>query len=350
VLEAARIAPSLQSIERAAAHSRTVVLDLGGTTIRTARFDPATGGHADVRRAPTPNYLAHPAAPAEEIIAMLGAHIAREIDAALDGEPADRIVIGYPGPVTASGVAVRSPTILGPDSTLVVDVAALLDEYFPDAAIQVLNDLTCAGYAFVQSGHRDFCVLTVGSGIGNKIFLDGRPWVGERGCGGELGHVKASPQAGTPVADLRDHLGNIASGRGVAWVARLWARRCPADLRGSALAGLSMEAPDQAWSEQVASAFREADALARAVVEAASQPLAAALAHVHLAIGIERFFVTGGFAAALGDEYVRMLVRLLRESAWDVGQDWDSMIAVSDAQCEDGLLGACYLAAAEAPR
>ncbi len=335
-------------IERAAASSRTVLLDLGGTTMRVARFDPATGGHTHVRRAPTPNYLAHPAAPAEAIIDMLGERIAREIVAAVAAERAERIIVGYPGPVTASGVAIRSTTILGPDSTVVVDVAAMLARYCPDAAIHVLNDLTCAGYAFVQSGHRDFCVLTVGSGIGNKIFLDGRPWVGERGFGGEIGHVQASPQAGTPVADLRGHLGSIASGRGVVWIARLWARRRPEDFRASALADVAPDAPDQAWSEQVAAAFRQADALARAIVEAATQPLAAALAHVHLAIGIERFFVTGGFAAALGDEYRRLLVRLLRESAWDVGQDWDSMIAVSDAQCEEGLLGACYLASIEA--
>ena len=323
-------------------------MDLGGTVMRIARFDPETGGHGCVRRAPTPNYLAYPTLPAERIIDMLGARVEREIAAALQDEPPDSILIGYPGPVTRSGVAIRSPTVLGPQSVLAVDVAAMLAERWPDAAVRVLNDLTCAGYAFVRSGHRNFCALTVGSGIGNKIFLDGSPWTGDHGFGGEIGHVQVSPKAGTPVADLRDDLGNISSGRGTVWLAQLWARRCPEDFRGSGLERLSAETPDQMWSEQLVASFHRSDALARAIVEAAAQPLAAALAHVHLAIGLERFFITGGFARALGEEYRRMLVRMLRECAWDVGQDWDSMVVVSEAQCEEGLLGACYLASIEA--
>jgi C7-cyclitol 7-kinase len=349
VRDAANKAPGSICIAKARSScQRTVVMDLGGTVMRVARFDPDTGGHGQVRRAPTPNYLAYPTLPPERIVDMLGASVEREIAASLQNEPPDSILIGYPGPVTGAGVAIRSPTVLGPQSMLAVDVAAMLARRWPDAAVRVLNDLTCAGYRFVRAGHRNFCVLTVGSGIGNKIFLDGSPCIGARGFGGEIGHVQVAPKAGTPVADLRNDLGSISSGRGTVWLARHWARRSSEDFRGSGLATLSAEMTDQMWSEQLVLSFHRSDVLARAIVEAAAQPLAAALAHVHLAIGLERFFITGGFASALGEEYRRMLVRMLRECAWDVGQDWDSMVVVSGAQCEDGLLGACYLASIEA--
>jgi predicted NBD/HSP70 family sugar kinase len=210
--------------------------------------------------------------------------------------------------------------------------------------IRVLNDLTCAGYSFVRAGQRNFCVLTVGSGIGNKIFLDGSPCVGDHGFGGEIGHVKVFPRQGTPVADLRADLGEIASGRGTVWLAKLWAQRRPEDFCDSALACLSPDSADWVWSVHLVAAFRRSDKLATAIVEAAAQPLAAALAHIHLGCGLQRFFITGGFASALGEQYRRMLVRLLRECAWDLGQDWDSMIVLSEAQREPGLLGACYLA------
>jgi predicted NBD/HSP70 family sugar kinase len=350
VQDAASMVSTAIGVSSARSSSRTVVMDLGGTVIRVARFDPETGGHGRVWRAPTPNYLAYPTLSADRIIDMLGASVEREITAALQDESPDSILVGYPGPVTRSGVAIRSPTVLGPQSVHAVDVASMLAQRWPGAAVRVLNDLTCAGYAFVRSGHRNFCVLTVGSGIGNKIFLDGRPWTGDRGFGGEIGHVQVAPMSGTPVADLRDDLGNISSGRGTVWLARLWARRCPGDFRGSGLAALSAEASDQMWSEQLVRSFHRSDVLARAIVAAGAQPLAAALAHVHLAIGLERFFITGGFASALGEEYRRMLVQMLRECAWDVGQDWDSMVLVSEAQCEDGLLGACYLASIDAGR
>jgi predicted NBD/HSP70 family sugar kinase len=322
----------------------TIVLDIGGTTTRVARLDPATGGHERVRRAPTPNYLTHAGTPPDRIMEMLATSIEREVTAALEGELADCIIVGYPGPLSSYGVAVRSPTILGPDSTHEVNVAAMLSELWPHAAIRVLNDLTCAGYSFVRAGQRNFCVLTVGSGIGNKIFLEGSPYVGEHGFGGEIGHLKVSPKHGTPVADLRADLGEIASGRGTVWLAKLWAQRRPQDFCDSALAGLRPDLAEQLWSEQLVAAFRRSDKLAREVVETAAQPLAAALAHIHLGCGLERFFVTGGFASALGEEYRRMLVRMLRECAWELGQDWDSMVVVSDAQREHGLLGACYVA------
>jgi predicted NBD/HSP70 family sugar kinase len=343
--------PELSSITRRARHvlqamrdRPIVVLDIGGTTTRVARLEPLTGEHERVRRAPTPNYLTHSGMRPAGIVELLARSIEREVTAELDGERPDCIIVGYPGPVSGCGVAVRSPTILGPDSTHRVDVAAMLAERWPDATIRVLNDLTCAGYSFVRAGERDFCVLTVGSGIGNKIFLDGSPYVGEHGFGGEIGHVKVSPKHGTPVADLRSDLGEIASGRGTVWLAKLWAQRRPEDFCGSALAGLRPDFAERLWSEQLVAAFRRSDKLAREIVETAAQPLAAALAHLHLGCGLERFFVTGGFASALGEEYRRMLVCMLRECTWELGQDWDSMVVLSEAQREHGLLGACYLA------
>lgn len=342
--ELSRMTHRASHVARSAQDRPMIVLDIGGTTTRVARLDPATGEHERVRRAPTPNYLAHAGTAPDRIVEMLARSIEREVTAALEGELADCIIVGYPGPVSGFGVAVRSPTILGPDSTYEVNVAAMLSELWPDAAIRVLNDLTCAGYSFVQAGQRNFCVLTVGSGIGNKVFLDGSPYVGEHGFGGEIGHVKVSPKQGTPVADLRADLGEIASGRGTVRLAKLWAQRRPADFCDSAMASLKPDSADRLWSEQLVAAFRGSDELARAIVEAAAQPLAAALAHIHLGCGLVRFFVTGGFASALGEEYRRMLVRMLRECTWELGQDWDSMVVVSEAQREHGLLGACYLA------
>ena len=339
-----RMTQRASRLARSARDRPTIVLDIGGTSTRVARLDPTTGEHECVRRVATPNYLTHAGTPPDRIVAMLARSIEREVTAALEGGLADCIIVGYPGPVSDFGVALRSPTILGPDNRYEVDVAAMLSELWPDASIRVLNDLTCAGYSFVGAGQRNFCVLTVGSGIGNKVFLDGTPYVGEHGFGGEIGHVKVSPKCGTPVADLRADLGEIASGRGTVWLAKLWAQRRPEDFCNSAIADLRPDSADRLWSEQLVAAFLRSDKLALEIVETAAQPLATALAHIHLGCGLVRFFVTGGFASALGEEYRRMLVRMLRECTWELGQDWDSMVVLSEAQREHGLLGACYLA------
>lgn len=331
-------------VQRECADRPIVVLDIGGTTTRVARFDPVTQRPQDIRRAPTANYLTHVEFSVSTILELLRNDIEREVSAVLDGEMPGAAIIGYPGPVTDFGVALRSPTILGPNNEQPVDVAAMFSHIWPDATVHVLNDLTCAGYTFVRRGHRNFCVLTVGSGIGNKIFIDGRPHVGKEGFGGEIGHIKVSPKRGTPVADVIAELGSIASGRGTVWLARTWENRRPEDFRSTALANMHARDSDQVWSEQLVAAFRESDALAHAIVEAAARPLALAIAHLHLGCGLSRFFITGGFASALGESYQRMLIRMLKETVWDVGQDFDSMILVSADESEDGLSGACHLA------
>jgi C7-cyclitol 7-kinase len=227
MLEAKRASNVSRRLEHGSPSRPVAVLDIGGTTTRVARFDPATGKHLRVRRSPTPNYLRHAGMSANRIIEMLRDSVARDVRATLDHETVGSIVVGWPGPITRAGVALRSPTILGPDNVDTVNVGAMLSELWPEAAIHVLNDLTCAGYSFVRSGHYNFCVLTVGSGIGNKIFLDGKPYVGDEGFGGEIGHVKVSPRRGTAVADVRADLGHISSGRGTVSLAKLWAERRP---------------------------------------------------------------------------------------------------------------------------
>jgi C7-cyclitol 7-kinase len=45
------------------------------------------------------------------------------------------------------------------------------------------------------------------------------------------------------------------------------------------------------------------------------------LATIHVALGIERFVIIGGFALALGEGYRRQLVRAAQDSYWRLGQN-----------------------------
>jgi glucokinase len=223
------------------------------------------------------------------------------------------------------GLVRRSPTIFGPGKDRSHDIGAAVRAAWPRARVHVINDLTSAGYHFVQQGHRDFCVIGVGSGIGNKVFLDGKPQLGSGGHGGEIGHLRMSPQPGTSCAHLQCELGHLASGRGVLW-----------------LSGLMNGADGD--SEQFVAAYRAGDSRARETVRAAAHPLALAISTLHLGIGLTRFFVIGGFAKALGPDYRDMLVAWCRELTWDVGQDWNSMIELGTEDAEEGLAGGAWFA------
>ena len=56
------------------------------------------------------------------------------------------------------------------------------------------NDANCAllGEAWVGEGQKEssFCCLTLGTGIGSGLFLDGKLWKGVHGMASEMGHLK----------------------------------------------------------------------------------------------------------------------------------------------------------------
>ena len=324
---------------------RALVFDIGGTYTRAAVFDVESGALGNQRSEATPNFLGRTSVDSRKLLADVIATVdvlAREL---LVGAQPDVVVVGYPGPVTPAGVALRSPTILGTADETRADIAASLQALWPDAVVAVLNDLTCSGYAYVEAGYRDFCLLTVSSGIGNKVFLDGRPIVGEQGHGGEIGHLTLAPRLHSPIADIEGEVGELSSGRGVVRVAQKWAERRPDEFHNSALGRLAKGSTKSINSHLVAQAFRSKDGLALAIVEEASYPLAVSMGAIHLAIGIQTFFIIGGFAKALGPAYGHLLAEIASRTTWDIGQKWREMIQLGLEHEEEGLMGAGYYGA-----
>ena len=67
-------------------------------------------------------------------------------------------------------------------------------ERFTDCRIYVENDANCAALAEVRAGAakgtENAILLTLGTGVGGGIILDGKLYPGARGLGAELGHTK----------------------------------------------------------------------------------------------------------------------------------------------------------------
>jgi glucokinase len=321
----------------------TLVFDIGGTNVRGALCDGASPRILRTIRRPTPNFLSHPDADADSLIeSTLAEVVAITRELTEDCSPGT-IVVGWPGPIAPDGTVLRSPTVLGPEHDRPIAVGRLLSRIWPMARIAVLNDLTCAGYAYVGLGYRDFCIFTVGSGIANKVFVDARPILGPGGRGGEAGHLAAHFGADCPngMVPPESHLGDVASGRGTLRLGRELARLEPDAFSRSKLAG---EGPQFA-NEALVAAFHAGDRFARRIVGLATQALGHAIASVHAIVGTEHIVLTGGFATALGEDYRAMLVERARQCTWEVGQDWNAMIELG--QEVDGLTGAAVYARRE---
>jgi predicted NBD/HSP70 family sugar kinase len=319
-----------------------LVIEVGGTNLRAARFDPTDRALSDRVHAATPNILTGDRA--GEASAMLSRALRTIGDDAMRGGAPGVVSVAYPGPLDPGGVALATPTVLGGERAF--PVRRECEALWPEARVFVLNDMTAAGYRYVDRGLRDFCIVTVGSGVGHKVFLDGEPLVGRGGRGGEIGHLRVDPHPDAPVCDCggRGHLGGIASGRGVVRAARLAAERDPASFGASALAVASPD-PSMIGSRALAEAFGTDDAWTRALVASTVRPLGQALAAIHLAVGVERFVLTGGFAFACGEPYRRMLAETADASSWDVGLDWNEAVALGIPDDDQGMIGAGLFAA-----
>jgi predicted NBD/HSP70 family sugar kinase len=308
---------------RPASQDDVLVYEIGGSTMRAARYDPGSGALAGQIRRTTPSYQTMPQAGAAEILAAVFEAMAAM---AAGSGPAAAIAVGWPGPVSPGGIAHASPTILGGRLDRPCDVGRAIAARSGGCRVHVANELTATAWRYAARIGGDFCLVNLGSGVG----------------GGELGHFTVDPAADAPICECggRGHLAGIASGRGAMRHCRRMAAADPQGFATSAMLGSTIE------SAAIARAFHAGDAWTAARIEETAAPLARALAGLHAAIGIERFVLIGGWARALGDRFQAMLVRLAREACWALGQDWASMIEPGHDDDDDGLIGAGLMAQA----
>ncbi|MFK0732272.1 MAG: ROK family protein [Gloeotrichia echinulata GP01] len=165
---------------------RSVIgIDLGGTAIKLGRFNQ-DGICLQSLSVATPQ----PATP-EAVFAALVDAIA-QIDS--DGQTL-AIGVGTPGPPDAAGriakVAINLPGWYD------VPLADWLEAKTGKPTV-VANDANCAGLgeAWLGAGrhYQNLILLTLGTGVGGAIILNGKLFAGHQGAAGELGLISFNPK------------------------------------------------------------------------------------------------------------------------------------------------------------
>lgn len=312
-----------------------LTFDIGGTSLRAGVYDSKSDRLVARDKCPAPSFKKFPDLDQNLLREKLYAELlslSKKV-----GLPKPRkIGVAFPGPMDR-GMALQAPTLWG-NGIVAEPLFLKIKEIWPKACVAVYNDLTAAGYSFLKTPDDDLCVVTVSSGIGHKVFVNGRPVLGPRGRGGELGHWRVEWGKNAPVCDCGGvgHLGAIASGRATAWqVQRLFAT----DPTGYSISVHSRKIPYRLTNQEIAKAFRNKDLWTQKLINEMAKPLGRALAAIHLTIGTERFTVIGGFANALGADYVKMLKTAAEEAAWEPCQDRNWKFKLGEIGDDAGLLG-----------
>ncbi|MBD5112580.1 MAG: ROK family glucokinase [Ruminococcaceae bacterium] len=160
-----------------------VGIDLGGTNIKVGLVNE---NYEIVEKASTPTNLPRSA---EEIVKSMVDTMWKVLNAAkvTIGE-VNSIGIGTPGVANRnSGVVLYSCNLDFKN----VNLRELFKKYL-DKPLYVENDANSAAFGEVLAGagqgYKDVIVVTLGTGVGGGIIIDGKIYTGFNFCGAELGH------------------------------------------------------------------------------------------------------------------------------------------------------------------
>jgi polyphosphate glucokinase len=144
---------------------RTLSIDIGGTGIKATVLDAAGAPLTERMRMKTPR----PATP-DAVLGVVGelAHALGEFD---------RVSIGFPG-VVHDGVTRTAPN-LGPAWAGFL-LQRRVEEQILGKPTRVANDATIQGLDVIERRGLE-AIITLGTGLGCCLFVDGRPWELELG-------------------------------------------------------------------------------------------------------------------------------------------------------------------------
>lgn len=112
----------------------------------------------------------------------------------LTGDDIAGIGIGVPGPVNAEGVVNRCINL----GWGIVDVKRELNRILPDIPnVAAANDANAAALGELWQGSAKGCgsavMITLGTGIGGGVVINGKILAGANGGAGEIGHITVEP-------------------------------------------------------------------------------------------------------------------------------------------------------------
>jgi glucokinase len=265
--------------------------------------------------------------------------LARQVGPLLAKWGVKRLGYAIAGPVSAKGVAVKTPQIWGPTVTDVPYRKMLEQALGLPGRVALGNDMWAAANDIIARGAaqqppfntRDFVVITVSSGIGSKVVVDGKVQLGVEGLAGEIGHLPILHPSEI-IPGRRCGCGGLhcleagASGNANAYRAKTAADRLlplmsasPSSALLKTLGEISL-APGKDLDRRarrinvaVVKAALKSDPLATAIVDETIRPLARAVASLESQLNIRNFYFVGGFALSLGERFLQVLrAHLLR--------------------------------------
>ncbi len=277
-------------------------VDLGGTTVKMGLFT-VEGALLQDWEIPTRK---------EDNGSHILDDIAESIRAKIENDSIDEadvvgIGIGVPGPVTPNGI-VKGCVNLGwgdtPVEESLKDKTGFNVKAGNDANVAALGELWQGG----GKGFNSLVMVTLGTGVGGGIVVDGKIIAGSHGAGGEIGHMGV-------VYDETEYcncgkkgcLEQVASATGIVKETK------------KLLANESMDSAlrnyDNLTAKDVFDEAKKGDALALKAVDKLGEYIGIALSHIACVVDPDAFIIGGGVSKA-GDFLIDAIQKHYVEKAF----------------------------------
>jgi glucokinase len=307
----------------------TVGIDIGGTNT-TAGVISSTGQELALTRFPT-----DAAGGADGYVRRLALTI-EELSTGLDER------------YTLRGIGIASPAANHHEGTIrrpanlpwgTINIVSMLKEYF-DLPITVINDSNAAALGEMElgsaKGMRTFVVITLGTGLGAGLVVNGQLVHGETGAAGELGHITINPAGRECGCGRRGCVETYVSARGIRrTVFELLAQRTSeSQLRTVSFFELS--------AERIFEFAKAGDAIAREAFEITGKHLGRMLTNIVAVLDPQAVILSGGLVNA-GEMLLGPTRRAFESNVLDV---YKNSVRIIQSVLPDGraaVLGASSL-------
>jgi len=305
--------------------SQIIAVDIGGTHIRVAAYEPNSIKPLSHKRTKT---LASEPGVFDRLVHAIEFVWQKNVAA---------IGIASPGPLDPhTGTILSTPNITEWQN---FPLAPKLSDHF-GVPVHLDNDANMAGLAEWQfgagKGHHDLVYLTISTGIGGGVITNNQLLQGFRGMGAELGHMTVLADGPLCGCGQPGHIEAISSGTAIA-------RYVKEQIDAGQKSTLHASRHPDLSTVQIADAALKGDALALSAFERAGHYLGIAVAN-YLAIFDPSIVVFGGGVSQVGDLLFKPFEESLRKHVFHPHYLDDLVITKAALGDDAGLLGALALA------
>ncbi len=301
-------------------------VDIGGTTVKIGLFQ-TDGRIVDKWEIPT-----RVENKGEAILPDIAEALKKKMEEkGLDNSQVSGVGIGIPAPVDEEGVVQNTANLGWGYKEVKREMEALIGMSVAagnDANVAALGEM----WLGAGKGQKNMIMVTLGTGVGGGIIVNGQALAGAHGAGGEIGHLCVNPEETECCGcGKKGCLEQYASATGIT---RLAKKRLAADDKDSALRGKEVNA------KEVFDALKAGDDVAEEIVEEFGAYLGHAMANLAV-VADPSVIVIGGGVSKAGEILLGYIEKNFKEKAFFANKDTEFVLAKlgNDA----GICGAARL-------